>query len=68
MSNTDQLVSCSRRETRCMEELEEELRKQDLLSQQQVLDRFRKVFKREMTPIERKAFFLPSHPPLLEKH
>ncbi len=43
-----------------MDKIEEAFKKQAILSQQQVLERFRKVFKRDMTAIERKAFFMPS--------
>ncbi|MBA3915268.1 MAG: hypothetical protein H0X25_15740 [Acidobacteriales bacterium] len=48
-----------------MGEIEEGLRKEALLSQQQVQERFRKVFERDMTSLERRVFFMDQEKPEL---
>jgi hypothetical protein len=40
-----------------MDDLEEAI--QEMMSHQEVIQRFKKVFGRDMTPSERKSFFLP---------
>jgi hypothetical protein len=45
-----------------MDELEEELSQGMMMSHQEILQRFKKLFGREMSSVERKAFFLPQDP------
>ena len=45
-----------------MDELEEERLREATMSHHQILQRFRKLFGREMTPKERQAFFLVGDP------
>jgi hypothetical protein len=45
-----------------MAELDEALSRQEMLSPEEILQRFKKVFDRDMTEAERKIFFLPSPP------
>jgi hypothetical protein len=46
-----------------MDELEEGLSQGMTMSHQEILQRFKKLFGREMTSLERKAFFLPQDNP-----
>jgi len=42
------------------DELEDALARQEMMSHREILERFKKLFGREMTPAERQAFFLPT--------
>ena len=50
-----------------MDELEVALSRQATMPHQEILKRFKKIFGRNMTCQERKAFFLPHEPSLPEE-
>ena len=45
-----------------MEEPKEALRQKETMSHEEILQRFKKLFGREMTPQERRSFFLDIDP------